>query len=68
MALVFATSTANAADKLTIINSGSKTGGFSMQSTAYSQMNGVYWTVSCLYLYVTTVSFFLDLVNAINHA
>jgi len=43
MALVLATSTANAAEKLTIINSGSKTGGFSMQSTAYSQdLAGLY--------------------------
>ena len=36
LAAAFASSAA-AADKLTILNSGSKTGGFSMQSTAYSQ-------------------------------
>lgn len=35
-AVALFSTTAIAADKLTIINSGSKTGGFSMQSTAYS--------------------------------
>jgi len=35
-AVALFSTTAVAADKLTIINSGSKTGGFSMQSTAYS--------------------------------
>ena len=34
-AILFSTSAI--ADSLTILNSGSKTGGFSMQSTAYSQ-------------------------------
>jgi len=34
--IAFFTTSAIAADKLTILNSGSKTGGFSMQSTAYS--------------------------------
>ena len=36
MTIALASTPAFAAEKLTIINSGSKTGGFSMQSTAYA--------------------------------